>query len=166
MKKIIKCFLFLVFASCNSDSKPEERAERVQVKDTSDKIIKRAQQVELSVPCDSVVKYNIEDISSEGAEAEACYIKNKLVKCKAMIFGAAGRIEILYLVKDSLVEAIEYTYRYKKQLTEIKDENDIELSDSAKYVVDKKTGAVIRGEGNAQATQTYSAIIKKIPVSL
>ncbi len=163
MKKFIKCFAFLVCVSCTNDRNPEERAERVQVKDASDKIIKKVQHVDLSVPCDTVVNYNIEDISSEGAEAEACFIKNKLVKCKAIIFGAAGRIEIQYLVRDSVVEVAEYMYKYKKSLTEINAESDIVLSDSARYSIDKNNGQVISGKKSSDAARSYQEIFKKIP---
>lgn len=116
--------------------------------------------------CDTTITYDIEEISSEGTEAIACYHGKKLYQCTVSVFGAGGRTDLQFDFDDSAVKVKEYSYQYTKPLAEISSDKEIWLSDSLFYVLDKMNGKIIKGEIGNDKKQFYLAIIKKVPLSL
>lgn len=160
--QIVFLLLFLGACANNGNSKLSNQIENngsTLISDTTNKEF-------LSVQCDTIIKYDLEEISSEGAEVEACYYKKKLDRATIFIFGAAGRTEIHYWFKDSSAVTVkELNYKYKKALSEIKGDDDIFLSDSTSYIMSKE-GKLISGKSDNQEYEIYQAFLQTVPFSL
>ena len=114
--------------------------------------------------CDITIKYNLEDISSEGAEAEACYFEKQINKARIIIYGASGRVEISYSFLNGAIKAEEYTYKYLKSLSEVMSEKDIKLESTVQYTL-SSNGKIINGK-SANAEEIYKSFIKAVPLKI
>jgi hypothetical protein len=114
--------------------------------------------------CDTTIKYNLEDISSEGAEAEACYFEKQINKARIIIYGASGRVEISYSFLNGAIKAEERTYKYLKSLFEVKSEKDIKLESSVQYTL-SSSGKIIDGK-NANAEEVYKSFTETVPLKI
>lgn len=114
--------------------------------------------------CDTIVKYNLYDISSEGTEVEACYLKKNIQKAVIIIYGASGRVEIYYMFLNDLIEVEECTYKYLKPLPEVKSDNDIKFENIIKYKISRK-GKIIEGRSE-HAEKIYKSFVEAIPLKI
>lgn len=116
------------------------------------------------IKCDTTIKYDLENLSSEGSEAEACYFKKHLQKVNITMYGASGRVEVFYDFVNGIIKATERTYRYLKPLSEIKSEKDIKLESTVKYTL-SNTGRIVEGK-SADAEEIYKSFIKVVPLKI
>lgn len=89
----------------------------------------------LSKP-DSIIVYNLEGFSSEGAEAKAKYHKSKILECVIFVYGETGQSKIIYKFRNKQIFVNEYNYLYTKSISEIKNKSEIKLSSTRNYVLD------------------------------
>jgi hypothetical protein len=84
---------------------------------------------------DTIITYDLEDISSEGAEVVAHYIQNKIMLCKISIYGSMGRAELVYKFSNNQIKVTEKDYQYAVPMMEVT-EKDIELVKDFSYIMD------------------------------
>ncbi|MEQ1675668.1 MAG: hypothetical protein ABL876_03130 [Chitinophagaceae bacterium] len=166
MRVLILSIVSAFCLSCNTGESKDPGSSKDTAGTTIDSALTIKDDINISLECDTTVKYEIEDISSEGAEANACYRNNSIYQCRVVVFGAGGRADLQYNFNDSVVMVKEYLYKYSKPLAEIKNDTDIHLSDSLFYTLDKKSGKAINGEAGNEGQQLYLSIIKKVSLSL
>ncbi len=116
------------------------------------------------IKCDTTIKYDLEDISSEGAETEVCYFKKQIHKARIMIYGASGRVEITYDFTNGSIKAEEHTYKYLKSLPEVESEKDIKLESTTTYIL-SINGKIIDGK-SADAEEIYKSFIEIVPLKI
>jgi hypothetical protein len=114
--------------------------------------------------CDTTIKYNLEDVSSEETEAEVCYFENQINKARIIIYGASGRVEISYRFLNGSIKAEERTYKYLKSLSEVKSEKDIKLESTVKYTL-STNGKMVDGK-SANAEEIYKSFIEAVPLKI
>lgn len=121
--------VFLLFISCDS----KEKKEYAQVSESSFNKVN---------PRDTVITYNIEEISLEGTEAVVTYRNKKIYKSKINIYGETGQVELIYKFFPANIEVTENSYRYKEDLKNVNSKDDLILSNTAKYYIDD-TGKIL-----------------------
>lgn len=160
----------LLFLSCNnvgsSNKSMTDSKDTTHVgKDTIAAIVRMdTSKVANQDKCDITIKYNLEDISSEGAEAEACYFEKQINKARIIINGASGRVEISYSFLNGAIKAEERTYKYLKSLSEVMSEKDIKLESAVHYTL-SSNGKIINGK-SANAEEIYKSFIKAVPLNI
>jgi hypothetical protein len=113
------------------------------------------------IKCDTTIKYDLEGISSEGAEADVCYFKNRMKRARITIYGSSGRVEVNYDFTGTSIKVREYTYIYLKPLSQIENGKDIKLESTSIYTL-SNNGKVIDGNSN-NAEDIYESFISTIP---
>lgn len=61
---------------------------------------------------DTLITYNIEDISTEGAEAKVNYVNGKIAKSVTNIYGETGQSTIIYEFDTDKIKVSETKYSY------------------------------------------------------
>lgn len=158
-------FLFVFFNSCRSNDNNKLKSNNNDNNNTEKSLVKSKTENK-SLECDTTIHYDLENISSEGAEAQVCYINHKINRAQVVIYGASGRVENSYLFKTSFVEVIERNFRYDKPMSEIKSDNDVKLSDSTNYILSLDDGKIIKGKSNNQASEIYKVFLKTVPLTI
>ena len=69
-----------------------------------------------AIPKDTTIVYFIEDVSSEGAEAEVRYIDGKISSAKIVICGDMGQTHLEYTFHKDNIKVIEKSFSYTKLL--------------------------------------------------
>ena len=84
---------------------------------------------------DTVITYDLEDISSEGTEVVAHYVQNKITLCEIGIYGEMGRAKLVYEFSDNQIKVTEKDYNYQVPFMEVT-EKDIKLVKDFSYTMD------------------------------
>jgi hypothetical protein len=88
---------------------------------------------------DTVITYDIEGISLEGADAKVNYVNGKITKSVTSVYGETGRATIIYEFKMDKIKVLETKYSYKSGIENIKsDEVDMHLDYEISYLIDLK----------------------------
>jgi hypothetical protein len=125
IKYIIIC-LFFEIISCNFSHKQEMGS--ANNKSEFSKVSK-----------DTVITYDIEGISLEGADAKVNYVNGKITKSVTSVYGETGRATIIYEFKMDKIKVLETKYSYKSGIENIKsDEVDMHLDYEISYLIDLK----------------------------
>jgi hypothetical protein len=132
----------------------------------SDRSVLQSKTVDRTPKCDTTINYDLENISSERAEAQVCYTNHKINRAYVVIYGASGRVETSYLFNISSVEAIERNYKYGKPLSEITSDHDVKLSDSSTYILSLDDGKIILGKSSNQPTEIYKEFLKTVALTI
>lgn len=80
--------------------------------------------------------YNIEGISSEGAEAKVTYVNGKISKSITSIYGETGQATIIYEFGDEKIKVLETKYSYKSRIEEVGSDSDMSLDYRISYFID------------------------------
>jgi hypothetical protein len=161
MFKLLFLFLFIFLYACRSNYKNIESDNN-----NKNPVVVKPKTVNKTFKCDTTINYDLENISSEGAEAQVCYTNRKINRAYVVIYGASGRVETSYLFNISSVEAIERNYKYDKPLSEIKSDYDAKLSDSSTYILSLDDGKIIKGKSSNQATEIYKEFLKTVALTI
>ena len=82
------------------------------------------------------ITYNIEGISSEGAEAKVTYVNGKISKSITSIYGETGQATIIYEFGDEKIKVLETKYSYKSRIEEVGSDSDMSLDYRISYFID------------------------------
>lgn len=122
---IIRLFLaFLLpfsFASCNLIHKKEKKA-------SDDSYFSTAAN-------ETLITYNIEGISSEGAEAKVTYVNGKISKSITALYGETGQATIVYEFGAEKIKVVETKYSYKCTIEDVGSDNDLLLDYRISYFI-------------------------------
>lgn len=91
------------------------------------------------------ITYNIEGISSEGAEAKATYVNGKISKSITSIYGETGQATIIYEFGAEKIKVLEYKYSYKRRIEDVESDRDLSLEYRISYFINYD-GKVVGGE--------------------
>jgi hypothetical protein len=147
---IIVCLSFIII-SCNPNSQQETRS--------NDRKLEFGTKVK-----DTLITYNIEGISAEGAECKASYVSGKIVKGVTNIFGETGQVMIVFEFEANRIKVLESKYNYKTELKNVKSEKDMELEYGISYFIDFK-GNVI-GKPIQNRIDIFEELKKTVPFEL
>lgn len=89
-----------------------------------------------ATPKDTIILYDIDNISTEGAEAEVIYINGLISKSTTTIYGCSFQAVVKYLFKKNHIEVVESRYSYKTPINEVKSMEEMELDYKISYTVD------------------------------
>ena len=91
------------------------------------------------------ITYNIEGISSEGAEAKVTYVNGKISKSITSIYGETGQATIIYEFGAEKIKVLEYKYSYKSRIGDVESDRDLSLEYRISYFINYD-GKVVGGE--------------------
>lgn len=124
MKYIIVCLSFVI-VSCNFSHKQEMGS--VNNKSDFSKVAK-----------DTLITYDIEGISTEGAETKVNYVNGKITKSVTSIYGETGQAKIIYEFETDKIKVLETKYSYKSGIENVKSDEDMQLDYEISYFIDFK----------------------------
>lgn len=124
MKYIIVCLSFVI-VSCNFLHKQEMGS--VNNKSDFSKVAK-----------DTLITYDIEGISVEGAGAKVNYVNGKITKSVISVYGETGQATIVYEFETDKIKVLETKYSYKSGIENIKSDEDMQLDYEISYFIDLK----------------------------
>ena len=87
---------------------------------------------------DTLITYNIEDISTEGVEAKVNYVNGKIAKSVTNIYGETGQSTIIYEFDTDKIKVSETKYSYKSDIKKIRSDKDMLLDYNISYSIDFK----------------------------
>ena len=82
------------------------------------------------------ITYNIEGISSEGAEAKVNYVNGKISKSITTVYGETAQATIIYEFGAEKIKVLETKYSYKRMLEDVESDNDMSLDYRISYFID------------------------------
>nr|WP_320058454.1 hypothetical protein [uncultured Bacteroides sp.] len=85
---------------------------------------------------DTIISYDLENISSEGAEALVQYKNRKIVNSSITIYGGMGQSKITYKFLDAYIHVEEKDFIYNTAIENINSEKDMKLQKEISYVID------------------------------
>lgn len=122
MKYIIICLSFLT-VSCNFAHKQEKGS----VNNKSDFNV---------VAKDTLITYDIEGISTEGAGTKVNYVNGKISKSVTSIYGETGQGVVIYEFETDKIKVMETKYSYKSGIENVKSNEDMQLDYEISYFID------------------------------
>lgn len=87
---------------------------------------------------DTLITYDIEGISAEGAETKVNYVNGKITKCVTSIYGETGQAKIIYEFGADKIKVLETKYSYKSGIENVKSDEDMQLDYEISYFIDFK----------------------------
>lgn len=114
---------------------------------------------------DTVIIYDIKDMSLEGAEAKVHYTENQIRFAEVSVYGETGQAKIEYLFLGNRIEVFEKIYLYKNGIDDVKSEEDMFLDESLRYVIDYD-GNLIDGTGLDKKIDIYEEFKETVPFAL
>lgn len=124
MKYIIVCLSFVI-VSCKFSSKQEMGS--INNKSDFSKVAK-----------DTIITYDIEGFSAEGAGAKVNYVNGKITKSVTSIYGETGQATITYEFDTDKIKVLETKYSYKTTIENVKSDKDMKLDYEISYFIDFK----------------------------
>lgn len=124
MKYIIVCLSFVI-VSCKFSSKQEMGS--INNKSDFSKVAK-----------DTIITYDIEGVSAEGAGANVNYVNGKITKSVTRIYGETGQATITYEFDTDKIKVLETKYSYKTTIENVKSDKDMKLDYEISYFIDFK----------------------------
>ena len=82
------------------------------------------------------ITYNIEGISSEGAEAKVNYVNGKISKSITTVYGETAQATIIYEFGAEKIKVLETKYSYKSRIEEVESDRDLSLDYRISYFID------------------------------
>jgi hypothetical protein len=87
---------------------------------------------------DTLITYDIEGISTEGAETKVNYVNGKITKSVTSIYGETGQAKIIYEFETDKIKVLETKYSYKSGIENVKSDEDMQLDYEISYFIDFK----------------------------
>ena len=83
---------------------------------------------------DTVIIYDIDNISSQGAEAIVHYNQSKITLCEINIYGEMGRVNLIFEFSNNQIKVTEKDYQYETEFMLVA-EKDIKLVKDFSYTM-------------------------------
>ena len=152
MKFILAVYVTIFFISCGGPI-------------NSDKVQSRKENInDLSRNRDTIIVYNVDDISSEGAEAKAFYRNNKIVKSDISIFGETGQIKIVYSFLDDTINVKEKQFKYSNGIEDANASGGMFLIKEFNYKLSVSGTAITHIDSGA--TNIFKEFTKIVPFKI
>ena len=108
---------------------------------------------------DTTIIYDIDNLSSEGAEARVLYGDGKIKESTTYIYGAGGKTEIEYIFASNFIRVREQTYLY--QDTSL---NKLDTLNVIGYKIDYRGNVV--GKNLSRYTDMFEEFKRAVPFIL
>lgn len=119
---LIFCLSFII-VSCNPSNKQETGSSDNKLNFST-------------MAKDTLITYDIEGISAEGAECKASYVDGKIIKGITNVYGEIGQATIIYEFEVDRIKVLETKYSYKTELENVISEEDMLLDYEISYFID------------------------------
>ncbi|MGL4630065.1 MAG: hypothetical protein ACRCVT_02570 [Leadbetterella sp.] len=151
--KLFKCALiFSLLISCGN-------YEHKWVKNTE---IQQGRGV--SIVKDSTILYDLENVSSEGAEAIVKYVNNKIKESTVLIYGETRQAKVIYTFTPGLIKVSETEFVYNKELAKVSSEEDMKVKREFTYTIDFN-GNII-GNNDKEKVEIFKEFKKVVPFEI
>jgi hypothetical protein len=147
--------LFLLSSACNNEPQNKIDAEKSYNTPIDSSGVK---------PKDTTISYDIEGISSEGAQAIAKYVKNQIKECAINVYSERGQIRMIYVFERNKIEVEQRDYFYKTYIGDVKSDDDMLLKKNIKYTMDY-SGNII-GNDNSGRLDIFQDFKTVVPFNL
>lgn len=108
---------------------------------------------------DTIITYDIDNLSSEGAETHVLYKGGKIKESTVYVYGAGGKMEIKYIFYRNFIDVREQTYLY--QDTSL---NKVDTLNVIRYKIDYR-GRVV-GKKLSQYADIFEEFERAVPFIL
>lgn len=85
---------------------------------------------------DTTIRYDLNGISAEGAEAIVSYCNRKIKRGVINVYGETGQAKIYYDFQPDRINVTQQTYFYKKQIEDVKTDEDMTPQEEIVYSMD------------------------------
>lgn len=154
-KNTVILLLYLLLNSCHSNE--QSKNELVNNLPRSNKTIYENKR-------DTIINYDIQGVSSEGAEAKVSYINGKIRKSVVNIYGETGQANIVYIFLNNRIIVTEKKYAYKTLLADVHSSKDIIPGKEISYILDFNGKPI--GKRDADRIDIFSEFKKAVPFEL
>lgn len=113
---------------------------------------------------DTMITYDLEDISTEGGEAAVSYMDGRIRNAVLRIFGETGQARISYDFSGDSVLVIEKQYRYTTDIMHVRSDKDIKLDKEFIYKMDRN--GTTSGDSLNDRMDIYGDFRKVVPLTL
>ena len=108
---------------------------------------------------DTTIIYDIDNLSSEGAEARVLYGDGKIKESTTYIYGAGGKTEIEYIFASNFIRVREQTYLYQDMSL-----NKLDTLNVIRYKIDYRGNVV--GKKLSRYTDMFEEFKGTVPFIL
>lgn len=150
-KPVFVCFLLFLFflAACGeSENKPVKDLPVAAGDNTGD----------------TVITYDMDGISLEGAEANARYVQGQLRQCILHVLGETGQRKLVYTFSGDSINVEEEQYSYEEGILTTGGDNKLQLDTTLHYTLD--TAGKVRGNVVTGYTDVFKEMKKVVPRTL
>lgn len=119
---------------------------------------------EMSVIKDTTIVYDIENISSEGAEAVVKYADKKIKESTISIYGETGQAKIIYSFSSDLINVTEKEFAYKEDLKKVSSDKDMKIKKEIAYTIDFNGNLI--GNADKERIDVFQEFKKVVPFEL
>lgn len=116
------------------------------------------------IELDTVLTYDLEGLSTEGASASVEYKAGQIFFAKTTIFSNSGKGELLMSFTKDSIRIDENIYRYKISISDVASESDMSLESRISYWINY-SGEIIGG-GKNREIDIFKDFKEQIPFSL
>lgn len=113
---------------------------------------------------DSVITYDIAELSLEGGEATARYTKGQLNQCVLLLAGETGQRKLIYTFSGDSVKVEEEQYSFEEGILMSDNDNKLHLDTTLHYTLD--TTGKVRGPAPAGFTDVFADMRKVVKMRL
>lgn len=155
MKKINYISIVTLLLSCGSNElKTAKQQNSDVVQQTNETIVEK----------DTIIVYDIDNISSEGTEAVVKYHNGKIQESTISIYGETGQAKIIYLFSTDSIYVMEKEYAYNEDLKKVSSEKDMKIKKEINYIIDWN-GQLI-GNSGKDRLDVFQEFKKVVPFKL
>lgn len=123
MRLILIIVLPFLIISCNQNQEKQTKDFNLELRNSS-------------IPKDTLITYNINKISTEGAEAKVNYKNGRIIKSVTNIYAETWQASIYYKFLKDKIEVIESKYLYNTEIKNVKSLDDMQLDYKITYFID------------------------------
>lgn len=123
MRLILIIVLSFLIISCNQNQEKQTKDFNLGLRNSS-------------ISKDTLITYNINKISTEGAEAKVNYKNGRIIKSVTNIYAGTWQASIYYKFLKDKIEVIESKYLYNTEIENVKSLDDMRLDYKITYFID------------------------------
>ncbi|APD08047.1 hypothetical protein UJ101_02549 [Flavobacteriaceae bacterium UJ101] len=144
MKLLQLLTLFILLNSCSKQGK---------IKKNQGSLIKN----------DTIIYYDLEEISLEGTEVKVLYSNDTINKATINIYGETGQNEIIYIFNNDIINVEEKVYQYEEPIN-VSSGNKPHLKSYQKYTMNYE--GEIENNDDEEIIDVFDVFRSKIPFYL
>jgi hypothetical protein len=170
--------LFVLFTSCTRNNSTNKEVSKDTLKTSSviakqpafnlDSVKKKILTDNLKLNKSDIITYEFSlegDYSAEGNVGKAFYLNNNIKKLEVIFYGETGKAIYTYFFKENKIKVLQKRFDYNVPLFEVKNNSNIKLTQTIKYVLDYN-GKLIGTNAPDADLEIYTDLKKSVPFTL